>query len=109
MAIRLYPDTNVVHRLREKWTPAEFDQRAAARGVVLAVGFHVLYELGRGFVGGRSASEVRAACHFLAEIRNVEHLPQAREIIRAELFQAELGVPMLRCCHPSISFRLAWS
>jgi hypothetical protein len=60
-------------------------------------------------VGGRSASEVRAACHFLAEIRNVEHLPQAREIIRAELFQAELGVPMLRCCHPSISFRLAWS
>ena len=100
MAVCLYLDTNVVHLLRRKWRPAEFDQRAATKGVVLAVGAQVLYELGRGFLRDHCATEVRATCRFLAEIRNVEFLPQARDMVCAELTQAELGVPIVTVLSP---------
>lgn len=100
MSMRLYLDTNAVHLLRRKWKPAEFDQRAATKGVVLALGAHVIYELGRGFLRGRGASEVRATCEFLSEIRNVEFLPQAGDMVCAELTQAELGVPIVTVLSP---------
>ena len=97
MWMRLYLDTNAVHLLRRKWKPAEFDQRGATKGVVLALGAHVIYELGRGFLRGRGASEVRATCEFLSEIRNVEFLPKLAIWSAQELTQAELGVPIVTC------------
>jgi hypothetical protein len=74
------------------------------RDVVLAIGVHVLYELGRGFVSDPNHSEVRAACRFLAEVRSVEFLPQAGDVIRAELTQAVLGVPIVTVLSPINQF-----
>ena len=95
MPARFYPDVNVVHKLRSTWTPAGFDQRAAVRGVVLALGPHVIYELARGFVARRSLSDVRAACSFLVEIKQVEYLPPLQAMIAAEFDEAMTGVPII--------------
>jgi hypothetical protein len=99
-----------VHNLRDRWTPREFDERAAARGVVLAVGFHVIYELARAFVrhNPRSVADVKASCSFLADIERVEYLPAVGALIEAELTEAALGVPLVTVLSPlnHVSVRL---
>ncbi len=64
-------------------------------GIVLAVGLHVIYELARGFVFERSIPEVRAACRFLSEIRQVEYLPQLHATVASEFDEAMHGLPII--------------
>jgi hypothetical protein len=98
----VYPDINVAHALRSTWTAAEFDLRAAARGIVLAIGFHTIYELARAFVSGRYVRDVRLTCGFLAEIHHVEYLPTVQKLIAAEFDLARFGVHVITVL-PSIN------
>lgn len=64
------------------------------------MGMHVVYELARGFLRGLRQNEVRKGCHFLSEIRSVEYLPPVQDVIRAELSEAGLGVPVITVLSP---------
>jgi hypothetical protein len=70
---------------------------------VLALGLHVIYELARG-LSGPSVKEVRAACQFLSEIRQVEYLPQLDAVVINEFDQAKHGLPILTVLPPINQF-----
>jgi hypothetical protein len=93
--IRFYPDTNVVQYLEQTWTPEAFDARARAAGHVLTLGFHVLYELARGFRKPEHRGAVSAASRFLSEIRRIELQPDIHAIVRADFHRAVTGLELM--------------
>jgi hypothetical protein len=95
MPTRVYPDTNIIHLLGSAWTPSEFDRRAAANDLVLALGLHAMYELARGFLYPPHIETVRRAFEYLGQIERVEYLPSVNEMLRAEFDHARLGVPII--------------
>jgi len=112
MPTRFYPDTNIIHLLGAAWTPAEFDRRAAANDLVLALGVHVTYELARGFLFPPHVETVRRAFEYLGQLERVEYLPSVNEMLRAEFDHAWLGVPIITVlgCMNQVSTKLeiAW-
>jgi hypothetical protein len=99
---RFYPDTNVVHRLRQ-WPPAEFDRRARAAGVILHLGFHVIYELFRGLVTAErpeSRAEVQAAGSFLAELEVIDFNPTVDNLLRRDFHRAVTGLELVTVVDP---------
>lgn len=97
---RFYPDTNAVHLLEQTWTPEAFDARARASDHILALGFHVIYELTRGFRKPEHRCAVSAACRFLSEIRRVEIQPDIHAIVRADFHRAVTGLELVTVLGP---------
>lgn len=100
---RFYPDTNVVHLLRREWPPAEFDLRSRSRGLMLALGFHVVYELARGLVmptRQETRADVRSAASFLADLTEIDYVPKLDRLIFAELNRAATGVEIVTVTRP---------
>ena len=99
--IRFYPDTNVVHLLEQTWTPEAFDARARAADHVLALGFHVIYELARGFGRPARRPAVSAACRFLSAIQRLEFQPDIHAIVRADFHRAVTGLELVTVLSPA--------
>ena len=99
MALRFYPDTNIVHELCSTLTPAEFDAKAKRNDIVLCLG-HQTYELARSFLYNHSQEDVQKAFAFLAEIQSVEYLPDVNKSIEAEAHLAETGMFLVTVVGP---------
>lgn len=106
--MKFYPDTNVVHRLRDSWSPASFDALLRSRGTTLTLGSHVIYELARAFLTGRNVEDVKATCNFLADVSEIEFQPALLRLIESELHLAETRIPLLTVLEPlnQVSTRL---
>ncbi len=106
--MKVYPDTNVAHRLRKSWSPTSFDALARSRGTTLALGLHVVYELARAFLSGHNVDDVKTTCNFLAEVSEIEFQPALLRLIEAELHLAETRIPLLTALEPlnQVSTRL---
>lgn len=99
MAIRFYPDTNVIHELCCAWSPAEFDLMAGNKGFILCLG-HQTYELARSFLYDHPQDAVTKAFKFLSEIECVEYLPNVNQCIEAEAHWAETEMPLITVVGP---------
>ena len=99
MAIRFYPDTNVIHELCSAWTPSQFDLKARNSGAILCLG-HQTYELARSFLYDHSQEAVRTAFVFLSEIECIEYLPSVNQSIEAEAYLAKAGMPLVTVVGP---------
>jgi hypothetical protein len=99
--LRFYPDTNAVQRLAESRSPEDFDRIARRRGLVLALGSHVVYELTRGFRDRNHRAAVSGACRFLSAVDRIEFQPTVQAIVRAEFYRAKTGLELVTVLSPA--------
>lgn len=100
MMLRVYPDVNALHCIRNRCSEGELLSSASRKQFKLKLSSHVVYELARG-CRGPAGSHCRATLEHITQLRQcVELLPDVRILIKAEFHLARFGVPIITVVDP---------